>query len=47
MLLIAFGKSGQGKDTAGKHFDYYDDKRQLALRHGLRVIPSVGSVSLR
>jgi hypothetical protein len=44
MLLLAFGhKARQGKDTAGQGvFDYYEKKRQLALRHGLRVIPSVG-----
>lgn len=44
MLLLAFGhKARHGKDTAGQSiFDYYDNKRRLALRHGLRVIPSVG-----
>lgn len=44
MLLMAFGnKCRQGKDTAGEAiYNYYDAKRQLALRHGLRVIPSVG-----
>jgi hypothetical protein len=44
MLLLAFGhKARQGKDTAGQGvFDYYEKKRQLALRHGLRVIPAVG-----
>lgn len=44
MLLLAFGhKARQGKDTAGQAvYDYYEKKRQLALRHGLRVIPSVG-----
>jgi hypothetical protein len=44
MLLLAFGhKARQGKDTAGKGlFDYYDKKRQLALRHGLRVVSAVG-----
>jgi hypothetical protein len=44
MLLLAFGnKARQGKDTAGEAVrDYYQQKRDLALRHGLRVIPSVG-----
>jgi hypothetical protein len=44
MLLLAFGsKARQGKDTAGQSvFDYYKKKQELALRHGLRVIPSVG-----
>jgi hypothetical protein len=44
MLLLGFGhKARQGKDTAGQGvFDYYEKKRQLALRHGLRVIPAVG-----
>lgn len=44
MLIIGFGnKARHGKDTAGQSvFDYYEKKRQLALRHGLRVIPSVG-----
>jgi hypothetical protein len=44
MLLLAFGhKARQGKDTAGQGvFDYYERKMHLALRHGLRVVPSVG-----
>jgi len=44
MLLLAFGhKARQGKDTAGQGvYDYYEKKRQLAIRHGLRVIPGVG-----
>lgn len=42
MLIIAFGnKARHGKDTAGQAiFDYYEGKRQLALRHGLSA-PSV------
>src|SRR6266478_704889 len=44
MLLLGFGsKARQGKDTAGEAvLNYYQQKRDLALRHGLRVIPSVG-----
>lgn len=44
MLLLAFGhKARQGKDTAGEAvLDYYRQKQELALRHGLKVIPSVG-----